>query len=297
MSGNMNMRLRVVALLLMGLLLIASSACGDPRPNDKLVETTGGGVTVGTVAYEDIDESAPVVLKTGTGLLTKPDGRATILFGDEASILMDFNTEIVIRRPSEDYLFELKKGMAYIYSLGDGIKDIDIPGYGKVSLTGTELRISVTPDEAKIAVREGQAAFVSLSEQTINISANREQRLEPEGQPIEQVAAFFSQEEVGIFHNLEKAVYLTKLSNLSIEPPEVEPNQTVNISVTVTNIGNIQGSHDVILNINGAQEAVESVTINPGSSQIVFFGVSREDPGSYEVTIGSLSGSFTVMIF
>ncbi len=132
----------MVALLLMGLLLIASSACGGPRPNDKLVETTGGGVTVGTIAYEDIHESA-----------------------------------------------------------------------------------------------------------------------------------------------------------LSIEPPEVEPNGVVTIWVTVTNIGNVQGSHDVILNINGAQEAVESVTINPGSSQIVFFGVSREDEGSYEVTIGSLSGSFTVMVF
>ncbi len=85
------------------------------------------------------------------------------------------------------------------------------------------------------------------------------------------------------------------VSNLSIEPAEVLPNETVTISVSVANTGGSQGSHNVVLNIDGVQEESKSVTIAAGASQSVTFSVTREDAGIYTVTIGSLSGSFTVV--
>ena len=85
------------------------------------------------------------------------------------------------------------------------------------------------------------------------------------------------------------------VSNLSIEPAEVGSNETVTISVSVANTGGSQGSYNAVLNIDGVQEESESVTIAAGASQNVTFSVTREDAGTYTVTIDSLSGSFTVV--
>ena len=96
------------------------------------------------------------------------------------------------------------------------------------------------------------------------------------------------------------------ISNLTIQPvevvsPPVEPvevvsNETVIISVSVANTGGSQGSYNVVLNINGMQEEVESVTIAADASESVTFSVTREDAGTYEVSIDGLSGSFTVLL-
>ena len=85
------------------------------------------------------------------------------------------------------------------------------------------------------------------------------------------------------------------VSNLSIEPAQAEANETVTISVTVANTGGTQGSHNVVLNINGAQEEAKSVTIAAGSSQSVTFSVSREETGSNTVAVNGLTGSFVIV--
>lgn len=84
------------------------------------------------------------------------------------------------------------------------------------------------------------------------------------------------------------------ISELSILPAEVEPNEAVTISVSVANTGDIEGSYTVVLMINGVTEAEESVTIAAGASQSVSFSVTKEDAGSYSVTIDDLSGTFVV---
>lgn len=86
------------------------------------------------------------------------------------------------------------------------------------------------------------------------------------------------------------------VSNLTISPTEVAPNETATISVSVANAGGSQGSYDVVLNINGVQEETRTVTLAAGASESVTFSVTRGDAGTYAVTIGSLSGSFTVLL-
>jgi hypothetical protein len=85
------------------------------------------------------------------------------------------------------------------------------------------------------------------------------------------------------------------LSNLSIEPPELSAGETATISVLVSNDGESQGSHDVILEINGVQEEVQSVTIAAGSNQIVTFEISGLDVGTFTVAVNGLAGDFTVL--
>lgn len=85
------------------------------------------------------------------------------------------------------------------------------------------------------------------------------------------------------------------VSYLSIGPRlEVEAGDTVAITVLVANTGGKSGSYTVVLKIDGVKEAEETVTVAAGESQDVSFSVTREEAGSYAVTVDGLSGSFTI---
>jgi len=85
------------------------------------------------------------------------------------------------------------------------------------------------------------------------------------------------------------------VSSLSVLPAEVEPGELVTITVLVANTGGESGSYTVVLKINGAKEAEETVTVAAGESQDVIFSVTREESGSYTVAVDGLSGSFTIV--
>ena len=85
------------------------------------------------------------------------------------------------------------------------------------------------------------------------------------------------------------------MANLSIQPAEVQPNETVAITVSVANTGGTEGSYIAVLKINGVKEVEKSITIAAGGSEIVTFSVTREEAGSYSVVVDRLSGSFTVI--
>lgn len=84
------------------------------------------------------------------------------------------------------------------------------------------------------------------------------------------------------------------VSNLSIQPTEVQPNEAVTITLSVGNTGGTEGSYSAVIKINGVKEVEKSVTIAAGSSQSVSFSITKEETGSYSVTVDGLSGSFTV---
>ncbi|MBA7626871.1 hypothetical protein ES703_34329 [subsurface metagenome] len=81
---------------------------------------------------------------------------------------------------------------------------------------------------------------------------------------------------------------------LRISTGEVNIGEEVTISVSVNNTGNVAGSYEVTLKINGAVEATEEVTLNPGDSEKVTFTTAKDVAGSYSVAVNGLSGSFTV---
>ena len=84
------------------------------------------------------------------------------------------------------------------------------------------------------------------------------------------------------------------VSDLSIQPAELEVAETVTITVLVANTGGREGSYTIVLKINGVKEAEDSVTVAPGRSQDVTFTVTKADAGSYSVDVNGLTGSFTV---
>lgn len=84
------------------------------------------------------------------------------------------------------------------------------------------------------------------------------------------------------------------VSALTIQPTEVQPEETVTITVSVANTGGTEGSYTVVLMVNGIKEAEKSVTVAAGASQLVSFAVAKEKAGSYSVVVDGLSGSFMV---
>jgi len=84
------------------------------------------------------------------------------------------------------------------------------------------------------------------------------------------------------------------LSNLAVSPASVETGETVTVSVTVANVGEDSGSYTAELLVDESKVDEETVTLVGGASETVtFIGVSG-DEGTHTVSVGDLSGSFTV---
>ena len=97
----------------------------------------------------------------------------------------------------------------------------------------------------------------------------------------------------GCAEHQEEGPFVVK--NLSIQPTEVQPNEAVTITVSVTNTYDTWGIYGLVLKINGVKEAEKQANIDAGGSQDVNFSVTREDPGNHAVFVNGLSGSFIVV--
>ena len=84
------------------------------------------------------------------------------------------------------------------------------------------------------------------------------------------------------------------LSDLVIEPERVGPGEAVSISALLSNTGGAEGDYTVVLSINGAVEEEKVVTLAGGEAERVTFS-RAEPPGSYNVSLGELQGSFIVL--
>ena len=84
------------------------------------------------------------------------------------------------------------------------------------------------------------------------------------------------------------------VSGLTITPGTAGMQQTITITVLVSNTGNIAGTYLVALKIDGTTTAVQQLPLNSGTSRTVVFTTSQDTPGTYQVEIDNLSGSFTV---
>ena len=84
------------------------------------------------------------------------------------------------------------------------------------------------------------------------------------------------------------------VSNLVIAPEHVKQGDSVMISATVTNSGEVSGPYSVVLKLKGAVEAIEEVNVGPGGSQRVTFNINKDTPGFYQVDLEGLTGRFVV---
>jgi len=83
--------------------------------------------------------------------------------------------------------------------------------------------------------------------------------------------------------------------SLDIEPSQVVAGQTVTITAVVENSGGGEGTYAAVLTVDAVTMETKEVTITPGSSELVTFSLVKDTPGSYEIGVGELSSSLTVI--
>lgn len=84
------------------------------------------------------------------------------------------------------------------------------------------------------------------------------------------------------------------VSRLNINPANVKPGDKVNVTASINNIGNAEGSYRAVLSVNGINEAEKQINLAPQKSQDVTFSVTKNAVGQYEIVIGDQRGTFAV---
>jgi len=82
------------------------------------------------------------------------------------------------------------------------------------------------------------------------------------------------------------------LSDLTISPPEAYVGEAVQISVNITNIGDIEGNQTLDFQVNNVIKNSENITLPGNSSQIVEFTDVEISEGAYLVQVGNLNSTF-----
>ncbi len=90
-------------------------------------------------------------------------------------------------------------------------------------------------------------------------------------------------------------VYVLEPINLDVSPSEVEPGETVIVTVEVRNVGKEKATWELVLLINEIVEQSKLVTLNIGETTSTSFFVEKDIEGSYNVRFFRLTGTFVVV--
>jgi hypothetical protein len=85
-----------------------------------------------------------------------------------------------------------------------------------------------------------------------------------------------------------------RLSNLEINPTEVNTGEKVIITAKIANAGGTQGRYTAELKVDGVTNQTEKIIIPAGTDYMLVFKISRDLPGTYKVALGDLTGQFLV---
>ena len=85
------------------------------------------------------------------------------------------------------------------------------------------------------------------------------------------------------------------ISDLSISPPEINIGESVTISVSVTNTGNLPGTYNLVLMIDGRECDSKEIVLAPGNEESLTFEMQGETAGEYFIDVNGLDSSFEVI--
>jgi len=85
------------------------------------------------------------------------------------------------------------------------------------------------------------------------------------------------------------------VTSLDLSSEQVKPGEPVTISAEVTNTGGSEGSYILNLTVNGEVEQTRTVTLAPEATRAVTFTITKEEPGSYSVSLDGETAEFVVL--
>jgi len=100
------------------------------------------------------------------------------------------------------------------------------------------------------------------------------------------------EEAIEIEKELKKLLF--EFTNLKVEPAQVTPSKPVTISVIVENVSSIIDSCYLTLKVNGVVLGDREITLYSGETRTESQQITRDVPGTYEVDVNNLLGSFIV---
>ena len=118
--------------------------------------------------------------------------------------------------------------------------------------------------------------------------AGPDSMLEPPPTPSSALTPTPTQEQPSVLAGLQ-------LTDLAIDPAEINPGEEVLVTATITNVSDAEKSYSAELSINDATEAVKEVVLPAGGTELLSFSVSKDITGNYRVILGDLSGQFVVI--
>ncbi len=151
------------------------------------------------------------------------------------------------------------------------------------------IHITYDPDDIPEGVTEENLVIATFDEEAgewVNLVSTVDPVTDTVSAPVSHFTAFT------VIAHTRPAAFTT--SDLTVSPAEVNIGESVSISVTVTNTGDLTGSYEVTLKIDNVVIETEQVSLAGLTSQKVTFTATGDVDGSYTVNIDGLSGTFTV---
>jgi PGF-CTERM protein len=168
----------------------------------------------------------------------------------------------------------------------------DVKNNGQWSDTcAAELIIDgVTKDTKEVEIDGGETETI-----TFNIVADEEgtHNVEVSVSPIWSSSSKEINGAYTVEHTLTPAKF--EVSNLAIAPERGDIGDIVKITVDVANVGEVEGTYDVELHVDGRLEDSKMVTLSGGETKSVAFTIAEDYAGSYSVEVDGLSGAFEIV--
>ena len=86
-----------------------------------------------------------------------------------------------------------------------------------------------------------------------------------------------------------------EVSNLTVNPFQIQLNQEVSINIDVANIGGKSGDYSLELKVDGTVKSTTQVNVAAGTSQTVNFTITGDTAGKHQVEIANLISKFEVV--
>ena len=84
-------------------------------------------------------------------------------------------------------------------------------------------------------------------------------------------------------------------AELAVSHIQAKIGETVTVSANISNTGTISGNYAADLKVNGLAEETKTIQVEADSTETVTFAVTKNNPGTYSINMGGLSGSFVVL--
>jgi len=101
----------------------------------------------------------------------------------------------------------------------------------------------------------------------------------------------------GVLHACREAPPAFEVLSLDITPPKITTGEKATIEVEIRNNNAKDATYNVPLMVDGVADDRKSVTLAPGATELITFTLTRSQPGTYSISVGSSESTLVVEKF